>query len=87
MDYYDKRNVWIGVIVVGLVLMLLGGFYQVDQWRKAELAGEKVTQLVSDCQTANEKYVSNWASANKNWDERVDKFLADRARSAQNSDF
>lgn len=73
-----NKNIWVGVTVVGFVLMLLGGCYQADQWRKAELAGERVAQLVTVCQSANEKYASNWTSANKNWDERVDQFLADR---------
>ena len=74
MDYYDRRNIWIGVIVVGLVLMVLGGCMVADNARKAREAEAKVVELAVACQIAEVGYRTNWEAATNAWEQTRQEF-------------
>jgi len=74
MNYYDRRNIWIGVIVVGLVLMITGGCIVADNARKAREAEAKVVELAVACQIAEVGYRTNWEAATNAWEQTRQEF-------------
>lgn len=69
MEDFDRRYIWAGLAIAGLILMLVGGFVFVDNQRKAQLAEEKVAELAVACDSAASDLAAHSAEAEKSWRE------------------